>query len=112
MKRYVFLGFMMSLLSSCSNVELDLNQVPKLAPEKQLAQVTGIESKKDGYCSPDEAKKLIGLSVPSETELKKITNAGVVQISHIGQSARADLHCDRLSIVINNESKIVYSNCI
>ncbi|MGN2483662.1 hypothetical protein [Acinetobacter calcoaceticus] len=40
-----------------------------------------------------------------------MTNAGVVRISHTGQSVRANLHYDRLSIVIDNESKIIYSNC-
>lgn len=66
---------------------------------------------KDTYCNPNEAQKLIGQSVPSEAELKKITNAGVVRISRKGQSVRANLHYDRLSIVIDNESKIIYSNC-
>lgn len=66
---------------------------------------------KDTYCNPNEAQKLIGQSVPSEEELKARTNAGVVRVSRTGQSVRADLHYDRLSVVINNESKIVHSNC-
>lgn len=75
-------------------------------------QETRLEVKpKDTYCNPNEAQKLIGQSVPSEAELKKITNAGVVRISRKGQSVRANLHYDRLSIVIDNESKIIYSNC-
>ncbi|ENV93001.1 hypothetical protein F937_02400 [Acinetobacter calcoaceticus ANC 3680] len=75
-------------------------------------QETPLEVKpKDTYCNPNEAQKLIGHSVPSEAELKKITNAGVVRISRKGQSVRTDLHYDRLSVVIDNESKIIYSNC-
>jgi len=66
---------------------------------------------KDAYCNPSDAKKLIGQSLPSEEELKARTNAGVVRVSSIGQPVRVDLHYDRLSVVINNESKIVYSNC-
>lgn len=66
---------------------------------------------KDTYCNPSDAKKLIGQSLSSEEELKTMTNAGVVRVSHIGQSVRADLHYDRLSVVIDNESKIIYANC-
>lgn len=66
---------------------------------------------KDTYCNPNEAQKLIGQSVPSEAELKKITNAGVVRISRKDEPVRSDLHYDRLSVVIDNESKIIYSNC-
>jgi hypothetical protein len=66
---------------------------------------------KDTYCNPSDAKKLIGQSVPSEAELKKITNAGVVRISRKGEPVRSNLVHDRLSIVIDNESKIIYSNC-
>lgn len=66
---------------------------------------------KDTYCNPNEAQKLIGQSVPSESELKKITNAGVVRISRKGEPVRSNLVHDRLSIVIDNESKIIYSNC-
>lgn len=75
-------------------------------------QETPLEVKpKDTYCNPNEAQKLIGQSVPSEAELKKITNAGVVRISHKGEPVRSNLVHDRLSIVIDNESKIIYSNC-
>jgi len=66
---------------------------------------------KDTYCNPSDTKKLIGQSLPSEEELKTMTNAGVVRVSHIGQPVRADLHYDRLSVVIDNESKIIYANC-
>ncbi|KHN67386.1 hypothetical protein DH17_11900 [Acinetobacter oleivorans] len=111
MKRYIFLGLVMSLLSACSNVELNPDQVSKQAQEQQLVQVTTIESKKDSYCSPDEAKKLIGQSVPSEAELKKITNAGFVRISRKGQSVRANLVYNHLSVVIDDDSKIIHSNC-
>lgn len=66
---------------------------------------------KDTYCNPNEAKKLIGQSLPSEEDLKARTSAGVVRVSRIGQTVRADLHYDRLSVVIDKELKIVHSNC-
>ncbi|MCG9493370.1 hypothetical protein MCL36_12600 [Acinetobacter pittii] len=71
-----------------------------------------VESIKNTDCIPNEAEKLIGQTVPSEEELKKRTNAGIVRISFRGEPVSSDLRPDRLSVVVNSESKIIYAACV
>lgn len=67
---------------------------------------------KTTYCIPDEAARLIGQPVLSKEQLKKKTNAREVRISHVGQPVRADLHYDRLSVVIDAELQTIkYASC-
>lgn len=96
------------ILLSCLIV---LSGVGCTSNELQETQLD-VEPIKSTYCIPLEAEKLLGEPVPSEKELKSKTNARVVQISYRGEPVSSDLRYDRLSVVINCESKIIYAACV
>ncbi|MDS7931863.1 hypothetical protein RMB13_20720 [Acinetobacter sp. V102_4] len=99
---------MKKILLSCLIVFSGVGCTSNELQETQL----DVEPIKSTYCIPSEAEKLLGQHVPSEDDLKRRTNAGVVLISYRGEPVSSDLRYDRLSIVINSESMIIYAACV
>lgn len=104
MKKILLICLVGWSLTGCTSFNAS-NEIQTSVPSSSAQPI------KNTYCLPDEAKKLIGQLILTEEELKKRTNAGVVRISREGQPVRSDLHYDRLSVVIDKDSKIIYSNC-
>lgn len=77
-------------------------------PEQQAEQ----QSNKPSTCVADEAAKLVGQSGLSEAEIKAKTKASIVRAVAPGQPVTMDYREDRVTVVINAQSKtIIQATC-
>lgn len=117
MKKYVFWGLVMSLLSACSNNVLNA-EAPRAAQGQQdlesrpLVLSTSKEWDPSFDCDPVKAKKLVGKTDLTEKQVLSITNARVYRSAYVGEPVTEEFRPDRVTIVIDPKTKrIVASMC-
>lgn len=112
MKRYIFIGLVMSVLSACSNNVLNPEtpkQVQAQPPEKQ---VTSKELNSSFDCDPIKVKNLIGKTGLTEKQVLSMTNARIYRSAYPGEAVTEDFRPDRVTIVIDPKTKrIIASAC-
>ena len=94
-------------MKSIQNLSLILTAVALTAcaynPENQPEH----QPNRPSACVADEAAKLVGKSGLSEAAIKAKTKAGIVRIVEPGQPVTMDYREDRVTVVINTQSKII-----
>lgn len=111
MKRCIIIGLIISLLSACSNNVLNV-EAPKPAQEQQQEieskpQVVSTSKEWDPSfdCDPVKAKKLVGKTDLTETQVLSMTNARVYRSSYVGEPVTEEFRPDRVTIVIDPKTK-------
>ncbi len=118
MKKYILWGFLIGLLSACSNNVLN-DEAPKPAQGQQqeleskpLVLSTSKEWDASFDCDPVKAKNLIGKTDLTEKQILSMTNARVYRSAYIGEPVTEEFRPDRVTIVIDPKTKkIVASMC-
>ncbi|WP_335977314.1 I78 family peptidase inhibitor [Acinetobacter calcoaceticus] len=118
MKRYIFLGLVMSLLSACSNVELNPEPPKQVQPQPQEKEhkppVLGTSKEWDSSfdCDPIKVKNLIGKTDLTEKQVLSMTNARTYRSAYPGEAVTEDFRPDRVTVVIDPKTKrIIDSAC-
>ncbi|WP_333724259.1 MULTISPECIES: hypothetical protein [unclassified Acinetobacter] len=118
MKRYIFIGLVMSVLSACSNNVLNpeaSKQVQAQPPEKKVKPpVLGTSNEWDSSfdCDPIKVRNLIGKTGLTEKQVLSMTNARIYRSAYPGEALTEDLRPDRVTVVIDPKTKrIVVSAC-
>ena len=78
-------------------------------PDGQVIEEWALMRSKQSECVPEEAKKLIGQSHLSDEKIKKLTQSFNVRTVLSNQAVTQDYRADRITIVIDPNSKVIRS---
>ncbi|GEM_PF-347480 len=119
MKRHILISIIISLLSACSNTELDvdqsINKTQEIRTTQKLEQpdiTTSKEWDSSLNCDPVKAKSLIGHTDLTREQILSMSNAKVYRSVSPTEAVTDDLRLDRVTIIIDPKTKrIIGSDC-
>ncbi|WP_320407899.1 I78 family peptidase inhibitor [Acinetobacter calcoaceticus] len=118
MKKYFFIGIVMSVLSACSNNVLNPETPKQVQPQPQEKKVkppvlgTSKEWDSSFDCDPIKVKNLIGKTGLTEKQVLSMTNARTYRSAYPGEAVTEDFRPDRVTVVIDPKTKrIIDSAC-
>ena len=78
-------------------------------PDGQVIEEWALMRSEQSECVPEEAKKLIGKSHLSDEKIKQLTQSFNVRTVLSNQAVTQDYRADRITIVIDPNSKVIRS---